>query len=224
MGTSKRKVVGYVRVSTQEQGDSKAGLEAQIDAIQRECKHHRWELTGIHQDVASGSSREKRPHLAAAIADVTSGRADTLMVSKLDRLSRSVADFGAIIEEARAGGWTLVIIDLGVDLATPAGEMVASIMAVLAQWERRVISQRTIDALAARRRAGAILGRPVSTSPDIEGTIRVLRKSGLGLRGIARHLTDTGIPTAQGGTEWRASSVRSILTRMDRPDDASQAG
>lgn len=214
MVTNPTRVVGYVRVSTQEQGDSGAGLDAQVDAIERECAHRRWTLERICQDVASGSSRDRRPALAEAVAMVSGDQADTLMVSKLDRLSRSVADFGALIEEARRGGWNLVIIDLGVDLATPAGEMVASIMAVLAQWERRVISQRTRDALAAIKRGGTRLGRPVGIDADTEGAILTLYRSGAGLRSIATTLNTNGVATAQGGSQWRASSVRSVLVRL----------
>lgn len=214
MGTQPSRVVGYVRVSTQEQGDSGAGLDAQIDAIQRECAHRKWTLERICQDVASGSSRDKRPALAEAIDIIARGDADTLMVYKLDRLSRSVPDFGAIIDEARTGGWNLVIIDLGVDLSTPAGEMVANVMAALAQWERRVISQRTRDALASRKRDGMKLGRPVGIDPDTEGMILALSRSGLGLRAIATTLNGHAIPTPQGGTEWRASSIRAVLKRL----------
>lgn len=214
MGTQPSRVVGYARVSTQEQGESGAGLDAQIDAIERECAHRRWNLEHIYQDVASGSSRDRRPQLAEAIATVERGDADTLMVSKLDRLSRSVPDFGAIIDEARAGGWNIVVIDLGVDLSTPAGEMVANVMAALAQWERRVISQRTRDALASRKRDGMKLGRPVGVDPDTEGMILTLHRSGLGLRAIATSLNTHGITTPQGGSTWRASSVRSILARL----------
>jgi len=215
MGTHKPRVAGYVRVSTQEQGVSGAGLDAQVDTIKRECKHRRWTLVGIYQDVASGSSRDRRPRLEAALAALAAGEVDTLMVSKLDRLSRSIADFGAIVEESRRGGWNVVIIDLGVDLKTPAGEMVASIMAVLAQWERRVISQRTRDALASRKRDGMKLGRPITLDPNTQGMILALRDSGSGLRAVATELNAKKIPTPQGGDLWHASSVRAILRRLD---------
>lgn len=214
MGTPTSRVAGYARVSTQEQGDSGAGLDAQIDAITRECTHRGWTLEHIYQDVASGSSRDKRPSLDAAIAAIREGRADTLMVSKLDRLSRSIADFGALVEDARTGGWNVIIIDLGVDLRTPAGEMVASIMAVLAQWERRVISQRTRDALAARKRGGMKLGRPVGVDPDTEGLILTLQRAGTGLHATATELNRLGVSTPQGGALWRASSVRAVLGRL----------
>lgn len=218
MGTPRRKVVGYVRVSTQEQGDSGAGIEAQVSAIQREAEHHRWDLVAVLQDVASGSSRDRRPQLQEAMRMVREGEADTLAVSKLDRLSRSAVDFGAIIEESRKEGWTIVIIDLGVDLGTPAGEMVASIMAVLAQWERRMISQRTIDALRERKRSGMKLGRPVGTTADTETLIVGMKDRGASLRGIAQSLTTMCIPTPQGGSAWRASSVAAVLKRLERAD------
>lgn len=214
MVTRHSRVVGYTRVSTQEQGDSGAGMDAQVHAIQRECKHRGWSLERTCQDIASGSSRDHRPALSEALRLIIDGEADTLMVSKLDRLSRSVVDFGAIVQDARRGGWNIVIIDLGVDLSTPAGEMVATIMAALAQWERQVISQRTRDALASRKRDGMKLGRPVGVDPDTEGMILTLHRSGLGLRAVATELNGHAIPTPQGGALWRASSVRAILTRL----------
>ncbi len=225
MSTQPSRAVGYVRVSTNEQGESGAGLAAQINAIERECAHRGWTLEKMCQDVASGSSRDHRPQLSEALRMVAEGEADTLMVSKLDRLSRSVADFGAIIEQARSGRWNIVIIDLGVDLSTPAGEMVATIMAALAQWERRVISQRTRDALAARKRDGVRLGRPITLSPDVEGMIVAMSDAGASLGSIASTLNECRIPTAQGGAKWRASSVKSVMRRLSAasgdPDDRS---
>jgi DNA invertase Pin-like site-specific DNA recombinase len=209
-------VVGYVRVSTDMQGESGAGLDAQRFAIHEEVNRRSWDLLHVYEDVASGKSRDRRPSLNAALADVTEGRAGTLMVSKLDRLSRSVADFAALVDEARRGGWNIVVIDLGVDLSTPAGEMVATIMATLAQWERRMTSQRTTDALAARRRDGVLLGRPVSTDPQAEFLIRVLAGRGVGPSEIARELNAARIPTSQGGLCWRRSSVQAITRRLQR--------
>jgi len=209
------RVVGYVRVSTTEQGQSGAGLDAQEDAIRREVERRGWELLHIYCDVASGKSRDKRPELAAALAEVAEGRAGTLMVYKLDRLSRSVVDFGTLVDEARSGGWNIVIVDLGVDLSTPAGELVASVMASLAQWERKVISQRTRDALESRRRAGVRLGRPVSIDPDTEAVIVKLREGGAGYRAIGTELTRLGITPPRGG-QWYASTVKAVLDRLGR--------
>lgn len=214
MATDAARVVGYVRVSTEQQGESGAGLDAQEDAITRETERRGWTLVEMFCDVASGKSLHRRPNLEAAVQSIQDGNAGTLMVSKLDRLSRSVVDFGGLMERANRGEWNIVVIDLGVDLSTPAGEMVGSIMASLAQWERRMISQRTRDALASRQRAGMKLGRPIRLDPDTEGMICTLAKTGASLRGIATELNRAGVPTSQGGTTWRASSVKAILSRI----------
>jgi len=89
------------------------------------------------------------------------------MVSKLDRLSRSLLDFAGLMHRAQVGGWNVVALDLGIDLATPAGEFMASVMASAAQWERRIIGQRTRDALAVRKAEGHRLGRPSSLPREV---------------------------------------------------------
>src|SRR6266851_9841551 len=87
------KVVGYIRVSTEDQADSGAGLEAQRAAIHEQCRRRSWELLAIHSDTASARSLAARPGLMRALADVEGGAAGTLVVAKLDRLSRSLMDF-----------------------------------------------------------------------------------------------------------------------------------
>jgi DNA invertase Pin-like site-specific DNA recombinase len=86
--------------------------------------------------------------------------ARALVVAKLDRLSRSLVDFGSIMERARKKGWSLAALDLGVDATTPAGEMIANAMATIAQFERHLIGERTKAALAVRKAQGAKLERP----------------------------------------------------------------
>ena len=213
MVTSPRRVVMYRRVSTKEQGDSGAGLAAQASVIEREAAARDWEIVARFHDVASGKSLDRRPQLESAIRAVQQGPGKTLVVSKLDRLSRSTVDFGGMMEKARSEGWSIVIIDLAIDLSTPAGEMIATIMASLAQWERRMISDRTRDALAEKRASGVTLGRPTGMSADSESVIRALRASGLGYRVIAAELARLNIPTAQGG-KWHPATVRKMLTRL----------
>jgi DNA invertase Pin-like site-specific DNA recombinase len=86
--------------------------------------------------------------------------AKALVVAKLDRLSRSLVDFGSIMERARKKGWSLAALDLGVDATTPAGKMIANAMATIAQFERHLIGERTKAALAVRKAQGAKLERP----------------------------------------------------------------
>ena len=144
------RVVGYVRVSTDEQGVSGLGLEAQRTAIVAECHRRGWTLACTEIDVAGGAKLD-RPGLNAAVEAVACGDVDGLVVAKLDRLSRSVADFSALLERFRSKGWGLVILDLGIDTTRIVGEAMATMAATFAQVERRRIGERTREALAVRR-------------------------------------------------------------------------
>jgi len=108
---------------------------------------------------------------------------------------------------AQAEGWNLVALDLGIDLHTPAGEFMANVMASAAQWERRIIGQRTRDALATKRAQGVRLGRPRQLSGSIVDRIVAERDSGWSLRAIADGLNVKGVPTAHGGARWHASTT-----------------
>jgi DNA invertase Pin-like site-specific DNA recombinase len=83
-----------------------------------------------------------------------------LVVAKLDRLSRSMIDFTGVMAKAQKQGWALVALDCAVDTTTPAGEAMAHVLATFAQFERRLIGQRTREALAVKRKQGVRLGRP----------------------------------------------------------------
>jgi len=208
-----------MRVSTAEQAGSGAGLEAQQAAIGRETAHRGWDLVGLCTDAAaSGRSITGRPALDQALRAVEGGGADVLIVAKLDRLSRSLLDFAALMARAQQRGWNLVALDLGIDLSTPAGEFLANVMASAAQWERRIIGQRTREALAVRRAQGVRLGRPVSLGADVTGRISSLRGQGVTLAAIADQLNADEVPTAQGGAHWHASTVRAVLQRTGVAD------
>jgi len=169
-------VVGYIRVSTAEQADSGAGLEAQRAAIEAEAQRRGWTLVGTFEDAgASGKSMNGRPGLQEVLQAVERGDAQALVVAKLDRLSRSLLDFASLMERGRKRGWSLVALDLGVDSSTPAGEMMASVLATFAQFERRLIGQRTRDALAVKRAQGVQLGRPREISEEVVERIRNLK-------------------------------------------------
>ena len=205
------RAVGYIRVSTEEQGDSKHGLDAQRDAIEAEAARRGWDLLGIFTDTASGKSLSSRPGLENALTRLDAGEAAALIVSKLDRLSRSTKDFATLMERAQRRGWAPVVLDLGVDTTTPAGELVASVMVSVAQWERRAIGQRTKEALAAKKAQGGVLGRPRLLPEEVRSRIHHMRREGLSLREIAEVLNCEGVPTAQGGAKWYASTIRAVL-------------
>lgn len=204
--------IGYCRVSTDEQGDSGLGIADQKSTIQAEVARRGWEFQTMYADVASGKSLKGRDDFGAALTALASGGADVLVVAKLDRLSRSVSDFAAILAQSQTEGWALDICDLGVDTTTPSGKMVAQIMMVLAEWEREMIGDRTRRALQAARAGGQVLGRPRGVTKETMRLIRVLRDAGKSFGAIAGALEAEGIETAQGG-RWHAATVRKLYQR-----------
>lgn len=212
------RVIGYMRVSTEEQGDSGAGLEAQETVIRNEVERRGWDLVDLRHDVASGKSLRKRDALGETMRHLAAGQADVLVVAKLDRLSRSVMDFAAIMETAKEGGWSIRVIDMDVDMTTSMGELVANIMISLAQWERRVIGERTKAALAAVRARGTRVGRKSGVGDDTLRLIRLLRDAGNSWQGIANALNAEGVPTGQGG-RWHGATVRRLgIAAVDAVD------
>jgi DNA invertase Pin-like site-specific DNA recombinase len=143
-------------------------------------------------------------------------RADTLVVSKLDRLSRSMMDFAVLMNRATKEKWALVAMDLGVDSGTPTGEMMAHVLATFAQFERRLIGQRTKDALAARRAQGVRLGRPRVVPEETVSRIVEERAAGATLKAIAAGLDRDEVATARGAAIWRVSSVQAVLRSAER--------
>lgn len=209
------RVVGYVRVSTDEQSDSGAGLEAQRQAIISECKRRGWHLVEVIEDAGFSAKDMKRPGVQEAIRVVESREAAALVVAKLDRLSRSMIDFTALMAKAQKQGWALVALDCAVDTTTPAGEAMANMLATFAQFERRLISQRTRDALAVKKAQGVRIGRPAVMPKAVVSRMRRERAKGLSYAAIAEKLNAAGVPTAQGGRRWYPATVRYALS--DRP-------
>lgn len=214
--------IAYLRVSTEEQGASGLGLAAQRSMIEAECQRRGWDEPTYITDVATGKHLD-RPGMADALDALTAGRASTLIVAKQDRLTRSLVDFAGLIERARADRWELVALDSKLDMSTPTGEMVAGIMAVTAQHERRLIAERTRSALAAKKAAGARLGRPRLLSDDVAQRIADLRAAGGTVRGVAAQLTAEGVPTATGGTVWHPTAVARALRSLDLDAEARSA-
>lgn len=151
-----------------------------------------------------------RPELKKALAALDTGDGSILMVSKLDRLSRSVHDATGLMARAENSGWGLVALDVAVDTTTPAGAAMAQMLVVFAELERRMIGERTKSALAVKRASGTRLGRPRSLSDEVVLRIRKLRGSGATWRAIAAELNDDNVPTAQGGRAWYPATVRKV--------------
>ncbi len=202
--------LAYLRVSTTEQADSGAGVAAQRAAIQSEADRRGWTVEFV-EETASGKSM-RRPVLASALARLKAREVDGLVVAKMDRLSRSLLDFSTIMQRAQREGWALVALDSPADLSTPSGEAMAGVMAVFAQLERRLISERTKAALAQRKAAGVRLGRERVITPETEAQVHALRAQGLSIRKIGAALSDAGV-AAPGGKPWTPSTLHRVLAR-----------
>jgi DNA invertase Pin-like site-specific DNA recombinase len=155
----------------------------------------------------------KRPGVQEALRALEAGEAKALVVAKLDRLSRSMLDFAALMATAQKQSWALVALDCAVDTSTPAGEAMAHVLATFGQFERRLISQRTREALAVKKASGVRLGRPPTVPMAVVRRIQRLRARGLSFRVIADELNEARVPTAQGGRQWYAATVRHVLLR-----------
>ncbi len=221
------KLVAYLRVSTAKQGQSGLGLEAQAAAINAYARHVQGDVKGTFTEVESGK-QNARPELAKALhlAKVTGA---TLVIAKLDRLSRNAAFLLAL----RDSGVRFVAADL-----PDANELTVGVMAVIAQHEREAIARRTREALQAAKARGRSLGNPngakalkragkgnraavaAATSKadaharDLAPVIENLRLDGIvSLAAMAQALNERGMLTPRGG-RWHKSSVRNLLGRL----------
>lgn len=219
-GVQQVRAVGYIRVSTDQQGERGYGLDAQTALIREEAARRGWTLERVYVDVASGKTTKRRPEYALAVDELSAGRAQVLIVAKLDRLSRSLLDFAALMAQSSREGWSIDALDIGIDTSTINGELIANIIMALAQWERRIIGQRTTLALEQVKSRGTRLGRPTVITPDARAIVRAMRRQGSSYRQIAAALDAAGEPTPQGGTRWHASTVRIIHLQADAIDRA----
>ena len=202
--------IAYYRVSTQRQGQSGLGLEAQQHAVQD------YDIIAEYTEVESGKNNN-RPELARALAHAKEIGA-TLLIAKLDRLARNVHFITGLLE----AGVPIECADM-----PEADRTFLQMAAVFAEWEGRRISDRTKAALAAAKRRGVRLGSPdpakggaatasvrrdatAKVAPQAMPVITALRAAGQSLRAIASALNEAQIPTAMGG-QWHASSVRNLI-------------
>jgi DNA invertase Pin-like site-specific DNA recombinase len=217
--------VSYLRVSTTGQGKSGLGIEAQRAAVASFLNGGSWELLAEYVEVETGKNND-RPQLAAALRQCRLTGA-TLIVGKIDRLSRNA-------------GFLLSLRDSGVDFVAAdmpnANRMTVGIMAVVAEGEREMISQRTKAALGAAKARGVKLGGARVLSPEavaarIEGatvarkaaaearaadlapTLKAWKADGLSLSAMAQRLTDQGVTTPRGGA-WSPTAVMRALARL----------
>ena len=225
--------LGYARVSTAEQSRSGFGIAAQRSAINGWAASRQGQFAVEHHE-ENGTSGMMAPEKRRVLSKLLNRLADpadpaeVLVVSRLDRLGRSVIDVLDLMDRAERESWSVVMLDLSVDATTPAGRMVATVMAAMARMERDMTSERTRLALAERAAAGVRLGRPVSDETRAAARrAKALAADGLTLRAIADALTAKGFPRATGDRQrpWNSMAVKRALhtLHLDREAEAKAA-
>lgn len=222
--------ITYLRVSTDRQGKSGLGLEAQREAVTRYLNGGKWTVLAEHVEVESGRNNA-RPALDRALAEARLHRVP-LVVAKVDRLTRSVAFLSRLLES----GVEVRFADLP-QIEGPAGRFMLNQMAAVAELEAGLISARTKAALMAAKARGQRLGgdrgstvseaarqaskatraaKAQTRTLDLAPVIASLRAEGItSATGLAKALTARGIPTARGGEGWSTLQVQRVLARLD---------
>ena len=224
------RVVVYSRVSTTDQSDNGVSLDAQHAKMVGYCSVYDLEIVDTIVDAGESAKSLSRPGLQRALSLLRSGKADGLVVVKLDRLTRSVADWQKLIDGyfgEKAGKQLFSVAD-SIDTRTAAGRLVLNVLLSVAQWERETTGERTREALRYKIRNGERCGKvrfgfdladdrktllPNDAEQSVIALMIQLRTDGLSLREIAAELTLRCIPTKEGGVAWTHTAVGRILQR-----------
>ncbi len=197
------------------------GLDEQKRAIERDAKRLGMEIVEVvrEREPKTGGALD-RAGLSYVIERIAAGDATCVVVSALDKLSRSVSELGTIVQWLERNHVRLVAVDIELDTASPGGHVTARALASVARWEHERLSERTRSGLAAarakRHSAGSDGGPDWS---EIRERIAKMRADGMTLQAIADKLNAEGVPTQRGGAEWRPSSVQTAAgyKRRSRP-------
>lgn len=208
--------LAYIRVSTSDQVERGASLDAQRATLLSEAERRGWDVE-IAADEGLSAKNMKRPGLTSALERLDAGEADFLLAVRLDRVSRSVADFAGMQDRAARKGWGIVVLGSNIDTSDPASRFTGNILAAAAQYERELIGARTREGMAEKKRQAiesgipTNFGRPRTMSLEIVREIKTAHASGMSMLAIANSLTERGVPTAQSGARWYASTIKKVL-------------
>jgi site-specific DNA recombinase len=218
------KAIGYIRVSTQGQVDEGVSLEAQKSKIKAWCEVNDYELVNVYTDAGiSGKTMANREGLLRALDAVD--RDVALVTYSMSRISRSTREMLSLADKLEKKGADLVSLTEKIDTTTAAGKMVFRMLAVLNEFERDQVSERTKAALAHKKTKGERIGTvPYGFGLDDDGvalvkntqeqtilkSIQLLRGEGYKLREITEQLNRDGLLTRR-GSEWRVQYVHNLL-------------
>ena len=219
------RTIAYIRVSTDKQADAGVSLEAQQAKAAAYASLYDLELVAVIVDAGESAMTLDRPGLTRALAMLAKGEADALLVAKLDRLTRSVVDLGALIDRYFAPGKAaLLSVSENIDTRSAAGRLVLNILASVSQWEREAIGERTRDAMRHMKAQGEYTGgnapygftlKDGALVPDdfeqkVITQARELRASGLALAKVAAALDQRGIQ-ARSGQPFGAKQISRMM-------------
>lgn len=202
----------YARLSTQTQADTGQSLNTQAARCLTECQQQRWQPVGMEFDDRHSGRGGERAGLYRALERIACGDADILVVADVDRLTRSVADWQALLrwfEEADAD-----VFDVGLQqfICSGPGREIASAIVLGAEREAEKTAERTKTGMEHKRARGEVTGRPsVWDDPKIAARIHGLRAGGMSLKQICDVLNAEGVPTPRRGKEWRPSALQTVL-------------
>ena len=177
------RVALYVRVSTHDQQT----LPLQLEALREYALRRHWQIVREVSEVASGAATAKRPQREALLQDAKRRHVDAILVWRLDRWSRSVADLVNSLAELEAVGVAFVSVTEALDLTTPAGRAMVAMVAVFAQFEREILRERVKAGIAQAKAQGKAMGRP-QTAAKLTQEMRSLHAAGISQAEIARRL------------------------------------
>jgi DNA invertase Pin-like site-specific DNA recombinase len=222
-------------VSTDKQADTGVSLEAQTEKIRAMAVVQGVELADVIVDAGESAKSLNRPGMARLLALVDGGTVQTVIIAKLDRLTRSVADLAELLKRFERRQVSLVSVADSLDTRTAAGRLVLNIMVSVSQWEREAIGERTRDAMRHKRANGERVGNiPYGYRLDASGELletepgeqrvialaAALKAQGLATRAIAARLNSTGLRTRR-GSAWRHQYVHALLTDEARQRHAA---
>lgn len=223
------KVIGYLRVSTEEQANSGQSLDCQRAKLQAYAALYDLDLVAVIVDAGVSAKTLNRPGLQDALAKLRKGEVAGLLIAKLDRLSRSVRDWNTLIDGyfgEKAGKQLFSVAD-SIDTRTAAGRLVLNVLMSVAQWERETIGERTRDTLrykiAKGERCGKVRfgfdlgpdGKTLTPNVQEQGAIALmqeLRTAGKSYPAIATELNARGVQTKE-SKQWLPMTIRNILKR-----------
>lgn len=216
------KAVAYIRVSTGKQVSEGYGLDDQRHRITAFCAAKGWPLERIYVD-AGVSAVKRRPEWEQLLVDVLADGITHVVSTKLTRVGRSTRDLLDTYEMLESKGVALVLIDESIDTSTPAGRLMRTILAAVAEFERELLVERTVSGMAEAKRQGVKLGRKADVPDDLADRIVAARLAGRSYQSIADTLNAEQVATPRGSAFWRPSTVHAVVARV-APDVAAQTG